>query len=142
MIAMKRIGLMVSVAAVAASLVGCGNTVSMKGKVIPGTVGVVTVVPANDERLLASTHASTQGGAQGVEGIKVELRRGQTVVASANTAQDGSFTMKMESKATASRYDVVATGPGIYPVRSTSYPAREGQVMLIVVDPRRIATEE
>jgi len=129
-----RIGLMASAVAIAASLVGCGNTVSMRGKVVPGTVGVVTVVPANDERLLAST--------KGVEGIKVELRRGQTVVATANTVQDGSFTMKMDSKASASRYDVVASGPGIYPVRSTSYPARDGQAMLIVVDTRRIATEE
>lgn len=106
----------------------------MRGKVVPGTVGVVTVVPSTDERLEATV--------AGVEGVKVELRRAQTVVASSTTLADGSFTMKLNPQTTASRFDVVASGPSIFPVRSNSYPAREGQTMLIVADTRRVSTEE
>jgi hypothetical protein len=114
-------------------LVGCGSTSTVRGRVVPGEIGVVTVVPTNDDRLLATT--------QGIPGIKVEMRKSQTVITSATTTPDGSFTMKLDNRSTGTRYDIVATGPGIFPVRSTSYPPQDGQTLLIIADTRPITPE-
>lgn len=114
-------------------LVGCGSTSTVRGRVVPGEIGVVTVVPTNDDRLLATT--------QGIPGIKVEMRKSQTVISSATSNPDGSFTMKLDNRSTGTRYDIVATGPGIFPVRSTSYPPQDGQTLLIIADTRAITPE-
>ncbi len=115
---------------------GCADTLSIKGKVIPGDIGIVTIVDAHDERL-----ANIGETPAGMSGVKVVFKKGPSIVASALTGPDGSFAMKVDRRASGSRYDVVATGSGIYPVRSTSYPPAESQFMLIIADQRKAASE-
>lgn len=115
---------------------GCADSLSVKGKVVPGDIGIVTIVDANDERL-----ANTGATPAGMSGVKVEFKKGASVVASALSGPDGSFAMKVDRRSSGSRYDVVATGAGIYPVRSTSYPPAESKFMLIVADQRKASSE-
>ncbi len=103
----------------------------MRGKVVAGDIGIVTLVPEQDARL-ASVAAPP-----GIPGVTVELRRADAIIASAESGPDGSFTMKLDRSRSGTRYNVVALGPDIFPVRSTSYPAGRGQVMLVVADERR-----
>ncbi len=122
-----------ALAAVMAVVSGCGNTSTVRGRVVPGDIGIVTIVPEQDARL-ASTAAT-----RGIGDVKVSLKKSQAVVATAQTGPDGWFTMKLDLRASGVRYDIEALGAGIYPVRSTSYPPAAGQVMLIVADERGTA---
>lgn len=123
-------------AAALGTLGGCAETLSVKGKVIPGDIGIVTLVDANDERL-----AHTGETPEGMSGVKIKLKKASSVVASAESGPDGSFSMTIDRRASGVRYDVVAMGPGIYPVRSTSYAPVEGQMMLIVADQRKASSD-
>ena len=123
-----------SAAVCIAGLGACGSTHSVRGKVVSGDIGIVTLVPEQDARL-----ASVEAPA-GIPGVTVELRRADAVIASAESGLDGSFTMKLDRSRSGTRYNVVALGPSIFPVRSTSYPPGRGQVMLVVADERRGAS--
>ncbi len=123
----------VSMALGVAAVSGCGSTSTVRGRVVPGDIGIVTIVPEQDARL-ASTDAT-----RGIGDVKVSLKKSQAVIATAQTGPDGWFTMKLDLRASGVRYDIEALGPSIYPVRSTSYPPAEGQVMLIVADERGVA---
>ncbi len=83
---MTRSPLLIALAAAAMLLVGCGGTSKIRGKVVPGPVGVATVVASDDERLENP----------GLAGVEVALLRdagprGGGVIAKVVSDETGSF---------------------------------------------------
>lgn len=116
---------------------GCAsNSRTVRGRVIVGQAGVVTLVDAKDARL----------DRKGIGGVLVRIMRPGSLVApmaEAATGTDGNFSLKLtELEATVGRVEVVASGADILTCRGSVYVPGEDRRLLIFAEPRRGSTAE
>ncbi|MEM9372427.1 MAG: hypothetical protein AAGA55_02185 [Planctomycetota bacterium] len=117
-------------------LAGCNGSVRFSGRVIPGPVGVATVVAGDDARL----------SEPGVPGVDVALlqatsARGGSVVASTVTDENGAFEIILgRGQHPGGPVIVRVQGDSVFDARSRSYLPVAGQSLLCTVitrEPRK-----
>jgi len=108
---------------------GCGvGTNAVTGRVLSGRASVVTIVNADDPRLLQ----------QGVADVRVRITRGDGSLSSIveTTSQpDGSFVVRVPEREMYGRLEVVASGPTILTCRGSLYLPGEDRRVLVLVEP-------
>ncbi|MEM7629829.1 MAG: hypothetical protein AAF356_10460 [Planctomycetota bacterium] len=130
-------------------LSACGGQ-RIKGRVIEGGIGRAMVVSATDTRTIATAGVDDPAGdAQtGFEGVRVRLLRpsGRTTggpaaeIASAVSGPDGFFDISVGNKDQISgRFEIEASGGGVFQVRNTIFVPRNDQRVLVLVRPNSAA---
>lgn len=120
----------------ALTLVGCGGSIRFNGRVIPGPVGVATVVASDDERL-------SEPGVAGVEValLRATSARGGGLVTRVVTDENGSFEVVLgRGEHPGGPVIVRVEGDAIFDARSRAYLPTAGQSLLCTVitrEPRK-----
>ncbi|MFG0307326.1 MAG: hypothetical protein ACF8Q5_14055 [Phycisphaerales bacterium JB040] len=115
-----RIASSFALAVLLATLSGCANT-TIKGRVIPGEIGRVLIVPISDERMEEP----------GVADAEVTIRQGG-VLAKGKTTGDGGFSFSVRDDTMRSGpIQVLVEGDSIFRVQNQVQIPSDGQAILV-----------
>jgi len=117
-------------------LIGCGGSIRFSGRVIPGPVGVATVVASDDPRL-------TEAGVPGAEValLRATSKRGGALVTRVTADENGAFEVVLgRGQHPGGPVIVEVEGDAIFDARSRAYLPTSGQSLLCTVmtrEPRK-----
>lgn len=108
--------------AVALGMGGCAPKATLSGRVVEGLASIAVLVPSDDARLKA----------EGFEAAEVELRFKGGLIGRTESVEGGSFELIYDPNSMPTDpIEIVARREGYAPARTTVFPPKPGQAMLV-----------